>query len=109
MDNSQALTALFEYVNASDKPVNIGWDEVQQWQNGVLEHFITAGLLNNKGVNTESLLCTGCEQTCFMPVYLTDDAQRAFIVCDDPDKQEQMGRIQVPLERLQQWQTSARD
>ncbi len=48
MDNSQALTALFEYVNASDKPVNIGWDEVQQWQNGVLKRFITAGLLSKE-------------------------------------------------------------
>jgi hypothetical protein len=107
MNNSQALTALIEHVSVSDKPASLGWDEVQQWQEGVLERFIMAGLLS-KGVNTQSLVCTGCEQDCFMPVYRTDDKQRAFIVCDNPDKQEQMGRVQVPLERLQQWQASAR-
>lgn len=107
MDNSEALASLIEHVNAADKPVSLGWYEVQQWQGGVLERFLAVGLLA-KNVKAHSLLCTGCEQHCFMPVYQTDDEQRAFIVCDNPDKQEQMGRIQVPLERLQQWQASAR-
>ncbi len=107
IDHSQALTALIEHVSASDKPVSLGWDEVQQWQDGVLERFLVSGLLV-KDVKTHSLVCTGCEQHCFMPVYQTDDEQRAFIVCDDPEKQDQMGRIQVPLAWLQQWQTSAR-
>lgn len=107
MDNSQALTALIGHVGASDKPVGLGWDEAQQWQGGVLERFLVVGLLT-KDVKAQSLVCTGCEQHCFMPVYQTDDEQRAFIVCDDPDKQAQMGRVKVPLERLQQWQTSAR-
>ncbi len=107
MDNHQALAAMIEHVSASGKPVSLGWDEIQQWQSGVLERFISAGLLA-KDVKAQSLECTGCEQHCFMPVYQTDDAQRAFIVCDDPDRQSQMGRINVPLERLQQWQASAR-
>lgn len=107
MDNNQALTALIEHVSASDEPVSLGWDELQQWQNGVLARFLMAGLLS-QDVKAQSLVCSGCEQYCFMPVYQTDDEQRAFIVCDDPDKQDQMGRVQVPLERLQQWQASAR-
>ena len=107
MDSPQALDALIEHVSASGKPVSLGWDEVQQWQGGVLERLLEVGLLAT-GVKTQSLVCEGCEQRCFMPVYQTDDGQRAFIVCDDPDKQEQMGRIQVPLERLEQWQGSAR-
>ncbi|RLA51510.1 MAG: hypothetical protein DRR42_10150 [Gammaproteobacteria bacterium] len=106
-DNSQTLTNLIGHVDASDKPVTLTWDEVQQWQDGVLARFQVAGLLA-KDVNTQSLTCTGCEKHCFMPIYQTDDGQRAFIVCDDPDKQDQMGRIEVPLERLQQWQASAR-
>ncbi len=107
IDHSQALTFLIEHVNASDKPVSLVWDEVELWQAGVLERFISTGLLS-QDVDTQLLVCAGCEQHCFMPVYLTDDAQRAFIVCDDPDKQDQMGRIQVPLARLQQWRASAR-
>lgn len=100
MDNSEALTALIAHVSATDKPANLAWDEVERWQAGVLERFIIAGLLS-KSVDAQSLMCAGCEQHCFMPVYLTDDAQRAFIVCDDADKQYQMGRIRVPLARLQ--------
>lgn len=107
MDNSQALTAVIEHVSASDKPVNLAWNEVVLWQAGTLERFITTGLLS-QDVNTQSLMCTGCEQQCFMPVYLSDDAQRAFIVCDDADQQDQVGRINIPLERLQQWQASTR-
>ncbi|MDF1817524.1 MAG: hypothetical protein P1U54_02700 [Immundisolibacteraceae bacterium] len=106
MDNSQALTALIEYVSLADKPVSLGWDELQQWQDGVLERFLVEGLLV-KDVKAHSLVCTGCEQHCFMPVYQTDEEQRAFIVCDDPGKQDQMGRIQVPVERLKQWLASA--
>lgn len=106
-DNNKALSTLIEHVNASDKPVSLGWDEVQQWQDGVLKRFLAAGLLA-KDVKAQSLGCTACEQHCFMPVYQTDDGQRAFIVCDDPEKQEQMGRVQVALERLQQWQASGR-
>jgi len=105
MNNSHALTALIEHVSVSDKPVSLGWDELQKWQGGVLESFLVAGLLS-KDVKTQSLVCTGCEQDCFMPVYQTGDEQRAFIVCDNSDKQEQMGRVQVPLERLKQWKAS---
>lgn len=107
MDNNQALNAVIEHVDAFDKRVHLGWDEVQQWQAGALERLVTAKLLA-KDVNAHSLECTGCEQHCFMPVYQADDKQRAFIVCDDPDKQDQMGRINVSLERLQQWQASVK-
>ncbi|MBT3091533.1 MAG: hypothetical protein JAZ02_13460 [Candidatus Thiodiazotropha endolucinida] len=107
LDHNQALEALIGHVNASDKQQYLAWDEVQQWQQGVLKAFIDLGLLA-KGVQAKSLTCTGCEQQCFMPVYLTEDAQRAYVVCDDPDRQSQMGRIAVPLEHLQQWQASTR-
>lgn len=105
LDLHQSLMA---HVDASDAPVSLGWDELQQWQQeGVLEVFIGLGLLE-MDVKAKSLVCSGCEQQCFMPVYLTDDEQRAFIVCDDPDRQSQMGRVAVPLVRLQQWRVSAR-
>ena len=102
-----ALHAVFEHVNAAEKPASLAWDEVQQWQAGVLADLLALGLLT-KVANTQSLICKGCEQQCFMPVALTDDGERAFIVCDDPDQQEYMGRINVQLQRLQQWQASSR-
>jgi len=106
MDNSQALIALIGSINASGKPVHLGWDKVKQWQEGVLESFIAVGLLV-KDVSAKSLQCAGCEHHCFMDVlFANDDSERAFIVCDHPEMQSQMGRISVPLARLQQWQSS---
>lgn len=105
MDNTQALMALIAHVDASDKPVLIGWDEVLQWPEGLLRQFLKLGLVA-KDVSAKSLTCAGCEHHCTMDVLLTEDAKRAFIVCDHPDMQDQMGRIQVSLERLQQWQVS---
>jgi hypothetical protein len=107
MNNTQALTTLIDHVSASDKPVNIGWDEVAQWRDGLLKRFAKLGLID-KDVNAQSLECMGCEHRCFMDVLLTEDSKRAFIVCNHPEMQSQMGRINVPLERLKQWQTSAR-
>lgn len=107
LDLNQALAALIAHVDVSDTPESLGWDELRQWQEGVLEAFLDLGLLV-KDVKAKSLVCTGCEQQCFMPVYLAEDEQRAFIVCDDPDKQSQMGRVAITLDCLQQWQVSAR-
>ncbi len=107
MNHAQVLTALIDHVNASDKPVNISWDEVAQWSEGLLKHFVAHRLMATD-VNTKSLACLGCEHHCTMNVLLTEDAKRAFIVCDHSEMQSQMGRIKVPLERLQQWQVSTK-
>ena len=51
--------------------------------------------------------CQGCEQMCPMSVDICSGVgakpTQAFIVCD---KDESMGRVNVPLERLRQWQVS---
>ena len=64
MDYSQTLTELIVHVNSSDKPVNLAWDVLQQWDEGVLEGFVAVGLLT-KDVNASSLQCSGCEYNCF--------------------------------------------
>ncbi|EGG93312.1 hypothetical protein IMCC1989_1358 [gamma proteobacterium IMCC1989] len=102
---SQVLTALIAHINASGKPVHIGWDEVAQWHDEALPLFLGVGLLA-KSNHTQSLECNGCEHRCFMPVEFTGDKQRAFIVCDHSEMQSHMGRIVVPLQRLKQWKTS---
>lgn len=107
MDSDHALLALINRVSDSNKPVSVSWDETQQWQSGVFERFVAAGLLE-KDVNTQSLQCIGCEHHCLMQVDLAIENRRAFIVCDHPDMQDQMGRINVPVERLQQWEVSAK-
>ena len=107
MDNNQALSAVLARIESSDKPVSFGFDESQEWQPGVLESFVTASVLTQE-VQAGSLECVGCEQRCYMPVYSSDDATRAFIVCDDAEKQSYMGRIIVSVARLQQWQASTK-
>ena len=104
---SHVLIHLIHCINATDKPTNIGWDEVENWQDGVLTSFVEVGLLVNSN-QAQSLECKGCEHRCYMPVEFTDDKQRAFIVCDHPEMQSHMGRIDVPLARLEQWQTSSK-
>jgi hypothetical protein len=108
MNYNQALTELITRVDTSDQPVSLSWDELQLWAEGVLKGFVAVRLLT-KDVNASSLQCSGCEYHCFMDVLLTNDGSgRAFIVCDHAEMQAQMGRINVPPERLQQWQTSAK-
>ena len=105
--HSQALKSLVSHVEATNKTVHIGWDEVVLWHEGVLALFVGVGLLVASN-HTQSLECHGCEHRCFRGVELTGDKQRAFIVCDHMDMQSQMGRISIPLQRLQQWQASPR-
>ena len=107
LDHNQALAALIDHVSASALQVSISWDEVQRWQDGVLEQVLVDGLLS-RDVNAQSLECVGCEHRCFMPVYQSEDRQRAFIVCDHTDMQTHMGRVNVAIERLQQWQASSK-
>ncbi len=106
MNDDQVLNAVIERVGGSGKPVRFGFDELQAWPEGVHKLLVKAGLLV-KGVQAQSLVCSGCENACAMPVVFTEGAQRAFIVCDDADKQDHMGRIAVELSRLGQWQASA--
>ncbi len=105
MTNDQALMALLERISAFDKPVKFGFDELQSWPPTAFQSCIKAKLLA-KSVQAHSLECHGCELACSMPVLVTEDAKRAFIVCEEPEQQSRMGRVAVSLPRLQQWQSS---
>jgi hypothetical protein len=108
MAYNTVLVALFEYV-ALTQSVVLDWQTVQRWPDGALERFMAAGLLV-KAAQAGSIECPGCANACFMDIVtLSDDAtkpSRAFVVCDDPDMQGEMGRVQIPLAHLQRWQTS---
>ena len=107
MTDDQALMALLERLSAFDKPVNFCFDELQTWPPAAFKSLTQSKLLI-KSVQAQSLECHGCELGCFMSVVLTDDAERAFIVCEEPEQQRYMGRVSVSLPRLQQWQSSSR-
>jgi len=109
MSYNAALIDLLEHVAQSDKPVLLSWQTVQSWPKGQLQQFKAVGLLV-RAAQAESIECSGCENACMMDVLIHSNTStlknRAFIVCDDPDRQGEMGRITIPLPHLQQWKTS---
>ncbi len=111
MTFNDVLLELLAHLRAENKPIMIGWDTVQQWPEDALNTFLQLGFLIPASA-TQSIECHACENHCFMDVInLTHDdpaLTRAFIVCDDADMQSQMGRVKIPLFRLQQWQGSVK-
>ncbi|NOT13772.1 MAG: hypothetical protein HOP23_18425 [Methylococcaceae bacterium] len=111
MTFNDVLLALLAHLRSENKSITMSWDTVQQWPEGALNTLLQLGLLIPAPA-AQSIECNGCEKHCFMDVVIHphDDPNltRAFIVCDDPEMQSQMGRITVPLVRLRQWQGSVK-
>jgi len=108
MPHSAVLLDLLEHINSTSEPVVVNWDYVQQWPIGALECFLQSGMLTPAS-SAKSIECNACEHRCFMDVVMLigegESVNRAFIVCEEPEMQSQMGRVKVPLDRLQQWNT----
>ena len=111
MTFNDVLLELLGHLRAENKAIMISWDNVQQWPEGALHTFLQLGFLVPAPA-TQSIECNTCENHCFMDVItLVHDNPaliRAFIVCDDAEMQSQMGRVKIPLARLQQWQGSVK-
>lgn len=82
----------------------VSWEQVREWPEGALEVFQDAGWINTVEP-AKSVTCPGCEDNCFMPVHvspmLPGKPARAFVACD---RRDDMGKIPIPLNNLQQWQ-----
>lgn len=111
MTFNDVLLAYLAHLRAENKAFALSWDTVQRWPDGALDTFLQLGLLIPASA-AQSIECNGCEKRCFMDVITLPNNDpaltRAFVVCDDAEMQSQMGRIKVPLERLQQWQGSVK-
>ena len=57
--------------------------------------------------HAKSVICDGCEENCVRPAHIylatVKSPARAFVVCD---MREDVGRVNVDFERLNQWQVS---
>jgi hypothetical protein len=106
-DENQLISEILTRLSTMGDSLSLGFDEVQQWPSGLLNTLEQARFLV-RDVQAQSLPCDGCEHGCFMPVIFTEDARRAFIVCDHPEQQEHIGRIVVDLARLSQWQLTTK-
>lgn len=111
MTFNDVLFDLFTHLRAENQTILISLNTVQTWPEGALDSFLQIGLISSASA-AQSIECTACDKRCFMEVInLTHNNHampRAFVVCDDTDMQSQIGRIQIPLEQLQQWQSSVK-
>jgi len=111
MTFNDVLLDILVRLRAENKPILISWDVVQHWSDNILDCFLQLGLLS-RASSAQSIGCIACENHCFMDVITLphDDPalSRAFIICDDANMQSQIGRVQIPLVRLQQWQSSVK-
>ena len=103
MNHQNVLSELLSRLEQSNGNIIITWDYVQTWDDGVLVTLLCYELIKPRA-KAHSLECLGCEEHCFQEVHFSQkDSKRAFIICDEPEMQNQMGRIDVPYERLKQW------
>lgn len=106
-------TALREALSAVEEGKGtafFSFDVVQPWGPDALESLVSQKLLKPASA-LQSINCRGCEEHCFSDVVVWPTATgeaRAFVVCEHPDKQAEMGRIPVAVERLQQWRCDSR-
>jgi hypothetical protein len=109
MTYNAALIDLLEHIALADRTAIVGWKYAQQWPNGFQKRLLSVDFLV-KVSQAESIECTACgANACFKDIETVITAKpRAFIVCDDPEWQAEMGRINIPLEHLQQWKASKR-
>lgn len=110
MTLDDVLMELLSALGATGEAHLVGWPTVQQWPGNTLNTLLKNGVLT-LAKQAESIECPGCDNHCFMDV-LTVAASggkpaRACVVCDDPEMQGQMGKINIPLAQLQQWRMTA--
>ncbi len=110
MTLDDVLRELFEGIEIVDgQPYVIGWQTTQRWPEGAVDILRDSGLLRTTH-QAESLECWKCEKHCcldIIPVTHDNKPPRYFMVCDDSEMQARVGRIEVPVEQLQQWQITA--
>lgn len=101
-----ALIELLARVGASDGATAwVSTQELTQCPDAAVAAMKRQGLLL-KARAGNSAVCPECEDECVMPVHVVsrgDESPTAYIVCD---KRSDVGRVDVSLDRLQQWQCS---
>lgn len=83
-------------------------DDLRFWPNNHVDALLSSGILQ-QGSLAEDIECDGCEKHCLAEVEIIqcDSATptRAYIYCTEDDE---IGRINVPLEELKRWDATHR-
>lgn len=110
MSLQRALDEVLTGLEQAQGAVVFGADTVARWDVGDVDDLIQSGLLKPGG-RAQSVICPGCEHRCISDVnvsVLRNGDVRAFVVCEMPDMQAQMGRVEIAPDRLRQWQATPR-
>lgn len=106
MTADEVLIELLDRLASSrGNAVPISHCELNDWPANIVSAMKKQGLLS-QARPAKSTVCPGCEQECVMPVHFISNAaghSQAFIVCD---KRDDVSRVPIPLESLDQWQAS---
>lgn len=98
----EALLELLERVAAGSGAVLIGEEELSRWPGSAISALKSQKLLVKASPAT-TVVCSGCEQECTMPVHTVSAGPGkagSFVVCD---KRDDINRVPVSAERLRQW------
>ena len=107
MPFNTTLETVLDQLATTDQPVLFDWHTVQRWPEGALKRLLDIGLLD-KASTAKSIECRKCGiNICYKDIEGVS-SDRPVVVCDDPEMQEQMGVIDIPLDHLKQWKTSAK-
>ncbi len=105
MSLQDALNQVLTGLEMAQGAVVLGADAVERWGGSDIDALTQAALLKPAGP-AKSVICPGCEHRCIADV--DSLGARAFVVCEMPDMQEQMGRVAITSDRLRQWQATPR-
>ena len=103
-----ALNHLLVCLEQAEGNVVLGMDVVEVWDAADIECLVQAGLLKNAG-RAQSVVCPGCEHRCLSDVQASasnSGSLRAFVICEMPDMQAEMGRVAINPDRLRQWRAT---
>lgn len=105
MKSEDALMELLHRVAAAGGALALfSGRELADWPAAPLGQLKAAGLLF-KAPPADTITCPGCEEDCTMPVEVVSQSgtARAFMFCD---KRDDVGRVTVPVDLLEQWACS---
>jgi hypothetical protein len=108
MEVNQVLLLLLNSLSLKSYKLVLSWGSVNLWQ----ERAFTL-MLDNKLITpvskAKTIQCRYCEKNCTLDVISQEypnNKTRHYAVCEDPFMHEQIGRMTIPAEQLNQWKIS---
>jgi hypothetical protein len=103
MTLNDVLQDIIQHLDTNDNST-LAWEQVREWPDGAIDIFMNAGWIKPI-IPAKTAVCPGCEENCFMPVHVSQTMQKqptkTYVACD---RRDDMGRISISSEMLQQWQ-----